>query len=101
MTQNERDELLQDAAKSIREMAASLAEITDGLAIMRRRNPRANGEFARNANVNWLAGHWPRRDGNSYGIVQAQPPIVEPSPDPEVHADHPPGNLRPADQRRG
>lgn len=102
MTQNERDELMQDVAKSIREIAASLREMNEGLAIMRQRAamlPRVTGPLARNANVNWLSGRWPRRDGNSYGIVAAQPPIQEPSPEPAVHADDPTGYLRSTDQR--
>ena len=48
------------------------------------------------APIPYLSGRWHRRDGDSYGIVQAQPPIVLPEPD---SADHPPGDLRSPDQR--
>jgi hypothetical protein len=39
----------------------------------------------------FMSGRWHRRDGDGYGIF--------PRPG-EHHADHPPGNLRPSDQRR-
>jgi hypothetical protein len=38
----------------------------------------------------FMSGRWHRRDGDGYGIF--------PRPG-EHHADHPPGNLRPSDQR--
>jgi hypothetical protein len=38
----------------------------------------------------YLSGRWHRRDGNVYGIVQAQPPLRLPEP----HADDP-GTSRP------
>jgi hypothetical protein len=43
----------------------------------------------------YLSGRWHRRDGNVYGIVQAQPKLVLGPP----HADDPSGNLRPSHQR--
>jgi hypothetical protein len=54
-------------------------------------------ETAKNAGVLYESGHGPRRDGDTYGIVAAQP-MTETSPEPAVHADDPPGHLRPADE---
>jgi hypothetical protein len=44
-----------------------------------------------------LSGRWPLRDGNAYGNVARQPQ-TETSPEPAVHADHPPGHLRSSDE---
>ena len=42
----------------------------------------------------YISGRWPRRDGDSYGIVQAQPKISE-TVGPKIDANDPTGNLRP------
>jgi hypothetical protein len=40
----------------------------------------------------YLSGRWHRRDGDSYGIVQAQPKLKLPEPE---SADDPSGDIRP------
>jgi hypothetical protein len=45
----------------------------------------------------YVSGRWPLRDGDTYGIVAAQPE-EHTSPEPPVHADRPPGHLRSSDE---
>jgi hypothetical protein len=53
--------------------------------------------------MRFLSGRWPLRDGDSYGIVQAQPKPAELPTAEDVkgilRADDPPGHLRPPDER--
>ena len=44
----------------------------------------------------YMSGRWKRRDGDIYGIVRQ--PGVRLTPEAD-NADHPPGDLRPSDQR--
>lgn len=56
---------------------------------------------AKNANFHyWIAGR-PIRDGDTYGIVAAQPKTPDPTPEPEPHADSTPRDLRSVDLGRG
>ena len=43
-----------------------------------------------------MSGRWPRRDGDTFGIVARQPATPQPSPEPEVSANDPTGHLRPS-----
>lgn len=124
-------ELLRDVAASARAIAKSMAVIEDYLMTLQRRmtvspqmaeriraqtnapghitteiNARdgvnaLDDETAKNANFHyWIAGR-PVRDGDTYGIVAAQPKTPDPSPEPEPHADSTPGDLRSVDLGRG
>lgn len=49
----------------------------------------------------YLSGRWPLRDGDTYGIVAPQPPLIGPGDgrEPSDNADNPPGHIRSTDER--
>lgn len=92
------DEALRDIAASLRVLKeATLVEMRTELANQEIVNRALRGQPAKNAGTKYESGHGPRRDGDTYGIVAAQPTTTT-SPEPPVHADHPPGHLRSSDE---
>lgn len=91
------DEALADIAASLRVLKEAtiieLAQKQQELHPLR----TAQAEPAKNAGQRFVAGGHPLRDGDTYGIVAAQPK-TETSPEPAVHADHPTGHLRSSDE---
>jgi len=47
----------------------------------------------------YLSGRWPLKDGDSYGVIPAQPSTPLPSPEPEVDGNDTTGHLRPSSER--
>jgi hypothetical protein len=93
---------LGEIEKQLRVIATTLdkmreATIQQIALTMRVQSDVARGATAKNAGTLYESGHGPRRSGDTYGIVAAQP-ATETSPEPPVHADHPPGHLRSSDE---
>lgn len=53
--------------------------------------------YAFRPSLRYMSGRWPRRDGDTYGIVAAQPVNPLPSPEPTVDGNDPTGHLRPSE----
>lgn len=94
------DDALKDIAESLRVLKeATIIEI--GIK-QQQLHPmqtveRDPAQMAKNAGQQFVAGGHPLRDGDTYGIVAAQPKTAT-SPEPAVHADHPTGHLRSSDE---
>lgn len=73
-------------------LAASRLRAEAQIAAIRAQSPEAAAAFDNKL----MSGRWPRRDGTGY-VTNRQPPIVQPSPDPEPHADSKTGHLRSSD----
>lgn len=105
MDDQEYRELLKDISASLKSLTAMTKEITAFLAgqrlrteaqmaAIRAQSPAAAAAF--DARIKYINGTWPLRNGDGYQ-TGPQPRIVQPSPDPEPHADSKTGHLRSSD----
>jgi hypothetical protein len=90
----DRDALLREVARIREIVEITAAELAGYLVALRHRTETETAllrmRMAAPAPVyaprpRYMGGRWVLRDGDTYGAVQAQPPVVMPSPMPEPH----------------
>lgn len=82
------DEITHDL-KVLTDIVADLKDVVakDAAAIRAEREAAINARRAFAAANRYMSGRWPRRDGDTYGIVQAQPKVTT-LPTPPVLPDN-------------
>lgn len=90
------DELLREVARTRQAVETVAAELAGYLAALARRTEAETALLRLRMTVpapihrgaRYMSGRWPLRDGDTYGAVAAQPPVMTPSPMPHPEPGH-------------
>ncbi|HEY2530262.1 MAG TPA: hypothetical protein VGJ20_20390 [Xanthobacteraceae bacterium] len=96
------DQRLKDIAEELKNISIMLegfkAEAEKETKLSDKLMGRLQGMQSAIGRQHYLSGRWPLRDGDSYGIVPAQPNVTE-KVGPKIDGNDPTGHLRSSDER--